>query len=565
MINAKERELSGAQTLPKLTILFCMIAFIWCIGARVAPLQRWASTPLLSALPTNGFLEAWGAWLPADLHLMNNAHVSRVSTNSLEFFLLIALAFAMYGLSAFVIRYRLQEAKNTGIRGIYCLMWVGITLVGLIFVFTPAMLSHDIFVYADYGHTIVAHSSNPYFVPPAAVSHDVLTRLDDWRIYVAAYGPFWLYICSFVALLLGNVPWQYIFAFRLLGFAAHMFNVLLVILILRRAGCTQRTILFGAWLYAWNPLVLMESSFGAHNDILMATFLLLGILLCMRAEQRGFTHPANYIPPIVAFTLSALIKFTTVPLIIFFLVLLARKTLFTTFTGTSTPQQSLLHRCAICIAVGIASLVCGLTMLAFYVPFWIGHTLKDIVQSFSTPPSAIFSENSIHRTLYEWIKRHGLPPQSSWAYLPVIIFSQHSLWNMISLVVLGCTIGIGAFFLWRIPTTQTLILAALACLGALLIVTPWFYSWYITWLIALAGASFALPDNWMRRALVGFALTFSFTAQLTYISNTIALLGDWAPLVQCAVILGLPLLVFLLLWWDKSRHNGIGGASFSHR
>lgn len=496
-------------------------------------------------VPTSTFFAAWGAWLSPDLHLLSNAQTSQTGTNTLAFFLLITLAFVLYGISALVIRYQLKETKNTGI---WYVMWAGAILIGLTFVFTPTMLSHDIFVYADYGHTIVAYGGNPYFVPPGVLSRDVLTQLDDWRMYITAYGPLWLDICSFLALLLGNVPWHYIFAFRLLGLAAHLLNILLVILILRRAGCTRGTILFGAWLYAMNPLVLLESSFGAHNDILMATFLLLGILLCMRAEQKGFTHPTNYIPPVVAFTLSALIKFTTVPLIIFFLILLARKTLYSTSADTTLPQQPVLsHWRSACMHVFFASLACGISILAFYAPFWLGHTFKEIIHSFSLPPSAFYAENSLARVLHEWIRRHGLPPETSWAYLPVHLFSQHIVWDMLNVGVLGCTMGIGIFFLWRSPNTRTFILAALICLGALLIATPWFYSWYIIWLIALAGTSFSLPDNRMKRALVGFALTFSFTAFLTYISNTIALLGEWAPPVQCAVKLGLPLLVFLLL------------------
>jgi len=535
------------QFLPRMIILFCMLIFVFCMAAIVVPLQRLASTPLLSGLPTNRLLAAWGAWLPVDLHLVSNAQTSQISTNNLELFLLITLAFVVYSISALVILYQLKKAKNTAI---YSLMWVGTILIGLIFVLTPAMLSHDIFVYADYGHTIVAHGGNPYFVPPGmgGFSRDVLTQLDDWRMDIAVYGPLWLDICSFLALLLGNIPWHYIFAFRLLGLAAHLLNILLVILILRRARCTKNMILLGAWLYAWNPLVLVESSFGAHNDILMATFLLLGILLCMRAEQKGFTHPANYIPPVVAFTLSALIKFTTIPLIIFFLVLLARKTLNSTAIGTSRHQQTALLRWrSTFIHVLIASLLCGLLMLAFYAPFWVGHNLVDIGRSFSSPPSATNSENSIHRVLLEWVKRHGLPQQTSWTYLPMSIFSSHIVWNIITIVVLACTIVVGVIFLWRIPTTQVLILAVLASLGALLIVTPWFYSWYIIWLIALAGASFSMPASQIRRALVGFALMFSFTAFLTYMSNSIALLGEWASFVQAAIIPGLPLLVFLLL------------------
>ncbi len=295
----------------------------------------------------------------------------------------------------------------------------------------------------------------------------------------------------------------------------------------------------------------------------MATFLLLGILLCMQAEQKGFTRPANYLPPIIAFTLSALIKFTMLPLIIFFLILLARKTLFTQSTAMVKHLRATpLAWRATCINVLLASLLCGFTILSFYVPFWIGHTPSEIVRSFSSPPSAIYAENSISRVIYEWVKQHGLPASTSWLYWPTQILNRHSVWNELSLAVLGVTMLIGAIFLWRMPTTQTLILAALACLGALLIVTPWFYPWYIIWIIAPAGASFSLPNNALRRALVGFTLTFSFIALLTYISNTIVLLGDWAALVQYLLIPGLPLLVFVLLATVKSDppcRTGDGG------
>ena len=544
---------TGKHLLPKMSILLCMVIFMVCMGASVAPQHYLTNIPLFSWVPGSTFLAAWRIWLSPDLHLVSNVQTTQSSTNNLEFFLLIICAFVVYSISALFIRYQLKEAKNTGI---YLLMWTGAILVGLIFVFTPAMLSHDLFVYADYGHTIVAHGGNPYFVPPGMgrFSRDVLTQLDDWRMYIAAYGPLWLAICSFLALLLGNIPWHYIFGFRLLGLAAHMLNILLIIFILRRAGCTRRTILLGSWLYAMNPLVLLESSFGAHNDSVMATFLLLGILLCFRAEQKGFTHPANYIPPLVAFTLSALIKFTTIPLILFFLMLLARKALYSTSFEASEPHQiAMLHwRTASC-HVFLASWIGVMIMLAFYGPFWAGHTLKEILQSFSLPPSAVYAENSLARLMYGWIKLYGLPPRTSWSYLPAHLLSKHKFWNELNVIVLACSMTIGTVYLWRFPHTQTLILVTLATLGVLLIVTPWFYSWYIIWLIALAGATFSLSNNCMRRALVGFALTFSVTAFLTYMSNSIALIGEWAPFVQYAIIPGLPLLVFLLVMMVKSK------------
>src|SRR5205823_3957450 len=122
----------------------------------------------------------------------------------------------------------------------------------------------------------------------------------------------------------------------------------------------------------------------------------------------------------------------------------------------------------------------------FYAPFWLGHSIRDIVQSFSSPPSARLSEYSLLRVIYQWIKVHGLPAHTSWAYTPLYVLSQRNVWDRINYVTLGCLLIIATIWIWRIPTTRTMILAALATLGALLIVTPWFFAWYVTWLVGLA-------------------------------------------------------------------------------
>jgi hypothetical protein len=91
-----------------------------------------------------------------------------------------------------------------------------------------------------------------------------------------------------------------------------------------------------------------------------------------------------------------------------------------------------------------------------------------------------------------------------------------------------------------------LALAALATLGALLIVTPWFYSWYVLWLLGLAMVSLSPSGKAIGQALIAFALTFSVTALCVYLYKGDIPLGDWA-VMQCLRILGVPLLVFLIV------------------
>src|SRR5260370_41707179 len=60
----------------------------------------------------------------------------------------------------------------------------------------------------------------------------------------------------------------------------------------------------------------------------MVTFLLAGVLLSVLAEKRGqFTHPRGYLPPIVAFTIATLVKYSALPLIVLYILFLACRAL----------------------------------------------------------------------------------------------------------------------------------------------------------------------------------------------------------------------------------------------
>jgi hypothetical protein len=475
-------------------------------------------------LPTNPLLLWWGGWLPSNLPLAPSYKASVQTTGVLEFLGFVLLAFGIYAAGALYIQRQPQQAEYG--RLIRLVLRASV-VIGLIYVFTPALLSRDLYVYAGYGRLIVAHHANPYFSVPAAFPRDPITAYDDWANATSAYGPVWLAVCAFWSLLLGALPLGYLFAFRLFALAAHVLNTLLVAAVLRRLTRPPRTVALGAFLYALNPLALMESGLGAHNDIFMVTLLLIGVVLCLHAEQDGFTRPACYLLPVVAFTLATLVKFTAVPIILFYIVLMLYRLLHTRSSGPLLVAQ-VASRKAAALKILLALATGGVLALILYAPFWVGHGAGAIISSFATPPSSYFAENSLLRAIYDWLlKVHGLPPPGSWAYLPLFILSQHSVWNAINLVVLLGSICVGAYWIWRAPGTQTLILASLALLAALLIVTPWFFAWYVTWLIALACACLAPASKRYGRALIAFALTFSVTALSTYLFRGYVPILDW--------------------------------------
>ena len=179
----------------------------------------------------------------------------------------------------------------------------------------------------------------------------------------------------------------------------------------------------GTLLYAWNPLVLSESALGGHNDVFMVTFILLGFLLWAHAERAGtLLQPRGYLPVMVVLTLSVLVKFSSAPIIIVAVITLFFKTLQAPRAkfGWLLALRKLLLVSALCVGVA----------LAFYLPFWLGHTLPEILNSFASLPSAQSAFNSLLFTLASWNNVHPLAP--TFAFL-----LDHKWWNMLTLLLMA--------------------------------------------------------------------------------------------------------------------------------
>src|SRR5262249_10284439 len=101
----------------------------------------------------------------------------------------------------------------------------------------------------------------------------------------------------------------------------------------------------------------------------------------------------------------------------------------------------------------------------------------------------------------------------------------------------------------RLPTTRTVVLAALACLASFLLVTPWFLPWYVLGPVGLAAVCLPEAHDRPGRALFVLALTFSASAFLSYYYASISwnLPHYVTPyVVVCLATFGIPLLAFLI-------------------
>lgn len=550
----------SVRSRPTISTGLFLLAFLLCMLISITPIERSDGTDSLQ-LPTNGLLAFFGGWLPSNLGLTSDSHASQMSTATIEFLLLTGLVFVIYGLFAQYVR---KQPPQSDYRSLMRWIWRGTITIGLVFVVTPAMLSHDIFVYASYGRIISIYHANPYFVTHTAFPNDYLLPLDDWKKAVSAYGPVWLAICAGLNAIIGDDAGKAILLYRLFGLAAHLANTFLVIAILRTMKRSERTVTLGMLLYALNPLVLEESSLGGHNDIIMVTLLLLGIFFSLRAELRATaTRLRDYLPSLLAFTLAVLIKFTAAPLIVLLLIMLARKMLLQPTLPQQTNQghTALKWRPALLTTIA-GGLICTGLALVIYLPFWINHSLSSILASFSAPPSSYLYYNSINYAIVRWIRANGLPSNNLWFSVLMQALSLRQTWNIINLAVLVVSLIVGAIWLWRTPTTQTLVITALTTLGALLIVTPWFFAWYITWIVGLAVICLPIEYGRVGRALVAATLTFSASAFFTYFySHGYAPIGGWIG-ITCLTTIGPPIITLLLfLFFPTSYRKSISKVS----
>ncbi|MBO0778211.1 MAG: hypothetical protein J2P37_05215, partial [Ktedonobacteraceae bacterium] len=235
-----------------------------------------------------------------------------------------------------------------------------------------------------------------------------------------------------------------------------------------------------------------------------------------------------------------LVKLAAAPLLALYLVLLARRA----YSTAEAPLGQRLKKVA--LTVTSAGLMSGVTALVLYLPYWQGWTLEQILFTFTSTPASQSSNGSILYAIVVWNREHPLPEIGSWVYYLLTIFGQHRTWNIINAVTMGGALLVGAIWIWRSASTRTLALAGLATLGTVLIVTSWFYPWYITWIAGLAVIVLPVEGQRVARMWLAFTLVFSASAFGVYLyANYLSPLGGW-NWASCIVVLLPPLLTLLL-------------------
>ncbi|HEY3061647.1 MAG TPA: hypothetical protein VGL99_21970 [Chloroflexota bacterium] len=450
-------------------------------------------------------------------------------------------------------------------RGIAKLRGAGRIVIGFSLVFQltliliPGVFSTDVYSYLIYGQMAGVHGLNPYVVPPDALpGNPLLTWIyDDWRSLATPYGPLWTLLSAALAPLLYPLDVSdQVLIHKVLMNLVHLVNLVLLTVLLKRGLPHVRGGRLTAFaLFAWNPLLLLEIAGNGHNDALMLTLLLAGLVPIAQLTVAGSNQQRGrfaWVIGMLMLGLSVLVKYATLLVGVFATVIWARE---------------LRDWRARALWVGGTLLTSSAIALALYWPWlaglqMLGPAFDEINGKFQFHSLPVL----IQRLVAEWLPTvTNLDPESAaqgarlWVYaLARALFMVYIGWELKRL--------------WTSrserPAVQVLCaVSARALVVALLFVLTEVHSWYFTWpltLVTLLGWRSRLT-----RLVVGYTLT---CLPVDYIA-----LFDWNATVPVPVrialglaYLGLPLILpamtYVRRWtastW-RSRARASAAAAFA--
>jgi hypothetical protein len=211
----------------------------------------------------------------------------------------------------------------------------------LIQIFSPVMLSSDVFAYALYGRVVSIYHANPYAASPSIAAGDPFLKLFGQEYLPSWYGPFWTPLSAGIAKLGGEHVGFTVLLFRLTAIGSAIACSGLIWAILRRHMPERAT--QGLVFFSWNPLVVIETGLSGHNDSVMLALLLLGVWLHLCRWKTG---------AVMALNLSALVKFLTGMLVPLYMLLVWR--------NASSWRERIVFLVRAGVAVG---LLCGASVM----------------------------------------------------------------------------------------------------------------------------------------------------------------------------------------------------------
>ena len=430
------------------------------------------------------FWTSWASYLVQGLkHIpifdLSNGASPTTSVNGYANLLLVlfVLAFALVFFASRVATRVMRERLTSKDRSL--LFWTVCILTGVfgvIFIFAPAVMSQDIFLYATYGRMASIFNINPFVVNPTTnATYLFHTFIQEKGLGIAHYGPLWIDMTVPVVLVARASVVNILFGFRLLGFIFYVANTMLIWAILAKLKPEIR--ISGVILFAWNPLVLLLGVSEVHYEVVVIAFLLLGALFFQRR---------SFLASWVFMLLAALLNVLCLLLLPLFLKLLWKE------TRVMRGGRRFLWWFT------LISLSAAIVVLAF-APYMRGWGFTGIM---SNVEGTFLEGNAIHSLdaaiLYLPM---GFPLFLSW-------FAAPYHWTIIAGITIGSLLLFG---LWLADTLELILLFSSWIFLALTVLLPVHWPWFMLLPLALAIVSTSRYTILLAILLtVGAALEYYF-------------------------------------------------------
>ena len=192
---------------------------------------------------------------------------------TLVYVFLISTAFVLFVINLVLIK-NAKATKNY--------LFKSVAINSIILIFAYPFLSSDIFNYIFDAKIITHYHLSPYTHRALDFPDDTWIRFMRWTHRYSPYGPLWIGY-SLIPTVLGLGKFTItLFMFKIFIGFFHFVNTYIIYKILNKIKPSLT--LFGTAAYALNPLLLLEGVANAHNDVVLATLLLLSVYFLIRGK-----------------------------------------------------------------------------------------------------------------------------------------------------------------------------------------------------------------------------------------------------------------------------------------
>lgn len=311
--------------------------------------------------------------------------------------------------------------------------------------------SLDVFDYVFRGRMYVLFGASPLASTPDAFAQQPFYAHLGWQTFVDTYGPLWEYAGGAVSWLVQRRAGSLVaavYGYRLLALALMGLCAGLIGVITHRIAPREVPAALVLWL--WNPLVLVSSVLGAHNDVLMLVFVLASVALAQRRR---------WLLALLALGLAAHVKLTALLLL--------------PVLGLWIARRAGWRRAFVAGATALVVLL-PLSWL-LYAPLGGWATLPRMLRErtmlvYNSPANIVYGALQVHGALAEPDARRAVTIGSTLLFAAL---AAPLLWRFY-----GAARSADERVYWRA--------SAAIVLAYLVVGSFWFQSWYVQWVIVFA-------------------------------------------------------------------------------